>query len=271
VTPETIPLRGPCRLALLLALPALLAAAAGCSARATPSRLETRLADAAKDVVIPLEAENARNPTPNTPLTLAQGREVFQQRCAFCHSSDGHSHNPVGLAMYPPAMDLTSPHVQSWSDAELYWIIENGIRMTGMPGWQGIVSRPDAWKLTRYVHALPNLTPAGRAALDKLVAPPPPPRPPVAAAPTPAQQLAYGRRLLHQEGCLMCHAYQGSGEDMAPDLTDEAARGRSPAWLIGHFKDPSAFSPESDMPAFRHLTRSQLQALVTLLEHSHGK
>ncbi len=250
----------------------LLAAAAGCSAHATPSRLETRLADAAKDVVIPLEAENATNPTPNTPLTLAQGRQVFQQRCAFCHSSDGHSRNPVGLAMYPPAMDLNSPHVQSWSDAELYWIIENGIRMTGMPGWQGIVSSADAWKLTRYVHALPNLSAAGRAALDKLVAPPPPPRPPSAAPPTLAQQIAYGRRLLHQEGCLTCHTYDGEGEangdDMAPDLTAEASQGRTPAWLIGHFKDPSAFSPGTDMPAFHHLTRTQLQALVALLEHA---
>ncbi len=41
----------------------------------------------------------------------------------------------TGLAMYPRASDLGSADVQAWSDAELFWIIQNGIRLTGMPGF----------------------------------------------------------------------------------------------------------------------------------------
>lgn len=246
-------------------------AAAGCSAHAKPSAIETRLANAAKDVVIPFEAEKATNPTPDTDLTLAQGKEVFQSHCALCHSGDGHSQNQLGLAMYPPAMDLTSPHVQSWKDQELYWIVQNGIRLTGMPGWQGIIPDNDTWKVVRYIHALPRLTPAKQTALDALVAPPPPPPPPKAAAPavTLASQIAYGRRLVRQEGCLMCHTLNGEGEDVGPDLSREAARKRTPAWLTGHFKDPGAYTKGSDMPAFDNLTPAQLQALVALLENAH--
>lgn len=243
----------------------------GCSAHSKPSAIETKLANAAKDVVIPLEAESTVNPTPDTPLTLAQGRQIFIAHCALCHSSDGHSQNQLGLAMYPPAMDLTSPHVQSWKDPELYWIIQNGIRLTGMPGWQGIISSDDTWKLSRYIHALPQLTPQRLAQLDALMAPPPPSPPPAAnPAVSLAAQIAYGRRILHQEGCLMCHTFQGQGEDVGPDLSREGTRGRTPAWLTGHFKDPPAYSKGSEMPAFDHLTSSQLNALVALLEYAKG-
>lgn len=244
---------------------------AGCSAHSKPSAIETKLANAAKDVVIPFEAESAANPTPDTALTLAQGRQVFLSHCALCHSSDGHSQNQLGLAMYPPAMDLNSPHVQSWKDQELFWIVQNGIRLTGMPGWQGIISSDDTWKVARYIHALPQMTPQRLAALDALVAPPPPAAPqPAAPAASMAAQLAYGRRILHQEGCLMCHTFQGEGEDVGPDLSPEGSRGRTPAWLLGHFKDPPAYSKGSIMPAFDHLTASQLNALVTLLENAKG-
>jgi mono/diheme cytochrome c family protein len=252
--------------------PLLLVAAlalVGCSAHSKPSTIETKIANAAKDVVIPFEAERANNPTPATDLTLAQGREVFQQHCALCHSTDGHSQNQLGLAMYPPAMDLTSPHVQAWKDQELFWIIQNGIRLTGMPGWQDSISTTDTWKLARYIHALPQLTPTRQVELDRIVAPPPPPTP-AAASPAPAAsltQIAYGRRLVHQEGCLMCHRLGSEGNDIGPNLTKEAKRNRTPQWLIGHFKDPPAFTKGSDMPAFKNLTDTQLAALVALLEH----
>lgn len=259
------------RLGALSAVLFLALAAAACSAHSKPSSIETKLANAAKDVVIPFEAESAANPTPNTDLTLAQGRQVFIAHCAMCHSTDGKSQNQLGLAMYPPAMDLTSPHVQSWKDQELYWIIQNGIRLTGMPGWQGIITPDDTWKVARYIHALPKMTPQKLAQLDALVAPPAPEMPaPAAPAANQEQQIALGRRLIHQEGCLMCHKFNGEGQDVGPDLTREGTRGRTPAWLEGHFKNPPAYSKDSMMPAFDHLSVAQLNALVALLESAKG-
>ena len=54
-------------------------------------------------------------------------------------------------------MDLTSAHVQHWSDAELFWIIQNGVRLTGMPSWKSSISENDTWKLARFIHNLPRL------------------------------------------------------------------------------------------------------------------
>jgi Cytochrome P460/Cytochrome C oxidase, cbb3-type, subunit III len=57
-------------------------------------------------------------------------------------------------------MDLTSPHVQHWSDGELFWIIQNGVRLTGMPSWKSSISENDTWKLARFIHNLPHLATA---------------------------------------------------------------------------------------------------------------
>jgi mono/diheme cytochrome c family protein len=124
----------------------------GCTAGKQPSQEETGLANAAKDVTIPLEAGKMKNPLPETDEVVSQGQEVFLGSCAQCHGADARGDTNVGRNMYPPAMDLSSPHVQHWSDAELFWIIQNGVRLTGMPSWKSSISDNDTWKLARFIH-----------------------------------------------------------------------------------------------------------------------
>jgi mono/diheme cytochrome c family protein len=129
----------------------------GCTAGKQPSKEETTLANAAKDVVIPLKAGNMKNPLPETDEVLSQGQQAFLGSCALCHGADGRGGTSIGSHMDPPAMDLTSAHVQHWSDGELFWIIQNGVRLTGMPSWKSSVSDDDTWKLARFIHNLPRL------------------------------------------------------------------------------------------------------------------
>ena len=129
----------------------------GCAAGKHPSPEETNLANAAKDVTIPLEAGKMKNPVPETDEVVSQGQEVFLGSCAQCHGPDARGDTSIGRNMYPPAMDLSSPHVQHWSDAELFWIIQNGVRLTGMPSWKSSISDNDTWKLARFIHKLPRL------------------------------------------------------------------------------------------------------------------
>jgi mono/diheme cytochrome c family protein len=132
----------------------------GCKAGERPTHEETSLANAAKDVVIPLEAGKMKNPLPETDEVVSQGQEVFLGSCAQCHGADARGDTYVGRNMYPPAMDLSSSHVQHWSDAELFWIIQNGVRLTGMPAWKSSISDNDTWKLARFIHNLPRLNTA---------------------------------------------------------------------------------------------------------------
>ena len=129
---------------------------AGCTADKPPSDEETSLANAAKDVVIPLEAGKMTNPLPDTAEVVSQGQEVFLGSCAQCHGPEARGDANIGRNMYPPAMDLHSAHVQHWSDGELFWIIRNGVRLTGMPSWQSSISENDTWKLARFIHNLPR-------------------------------------------------------------------------------------------------------------------
>jgi mono/diheme cytochrome c family protein len=129
----------------------------GCTANKQASQDESNLANAAKDVAIPLEAGKKQNPLPATDEVVSQGQEVFLGNCAQCHGADGRGDSTLGHSMNPPAMDLSSAHVQHWSDAELFWIVQNGVRLTGMPSWQSSVSADDTWKLARFIHSLPRL------------------------------------------------------------------------------------------------------------------
>ena len=139
----------------------------GCTANKQPSQGESDLANAAKDVAIPLEAGKRHNPLPETAEVVSQGQEVFLGSCAQCHAPDGRADTSLGRSMNPPAMDLSSAHVQHWTDAELFWIIQNGVSLTGMPAWKSSISESDTWKLARFVHNLPQ----GAAASASTAAP----------------------------------------------------------------------------------------------------
>jgi len=251
------------RLTLGLLIVPLAAFMLGCTAHAQPSKTETTLANAAKDLVIPVEAEHKRNPVPDTAQVVEQGRLVFVQSCAICHGTDGRGRTDLGRNMYPPAMDMTSPHVQHWSDAELLWIIQNGVRLTGMPSWQSSLPETDGWKLARFIHSLPRLNAA-------TAAPAAPSQTLLTSEPAKGDLIKYGKTLYKQEGCFMCHQLNGEGGAVGPDLTIEGTRSRTNEWLIGHFKDPSAYVHGSVMPAFSNLTDEQLQGLTAFLQNQKG-
>jgi mono/diheme cytochrome c family protein len=231
----------------------------GCSANRKPSQMEEALANMVKDVAIPIQAENLRNPIEPNEKVISEGRQIFGQGCAFCHGVFGRGDSRVGQSMYPPAMDLTSPHASSWTDAELFWIIQNGIQFTGMPAWKEQIGEEDTWKLIHFVRSLAKSAaePEQQALLMKEAA-------------KPVDPIAYGRLLYRQEGCFMCHQLDGSGGKLGPDLSVEATRNRSDAWLMGHFREPATYTKGSIMPSFKNLTEDQLQALVVFLQSRRG-
>ena len=232
----------------------------GCTAHQQPSRAETALANMAKDVVIPMQATRKDNPLPDTGEVVNQGRQIFLQSCAICHGADGHGETYLGRNMYPPAMDMTSPHVQHWNDAELFWIIQNGVRLTGMPSWESSISATDTWKLACFIHNLPRLDAMSTS-----------PQPQPVSPSAQLEMIKYGKTLYKQEGCFMCHLLNGEGGRVGPDLTTEGDRGRTQEWLVGHFKDPSAYAPGSVMPPFKNLTDEQLKALTAFLQNQKSR
>ena len=75
-----------------------------------------------------------------------------------------------------------------------------------------------------------------------------------------------GKDLYEHQECVACHAVNGQGGKLGPDLSDEAARGRSDEWLRGQIRDPKSHNPNSVMPAFKSLSDRQVNDLVAYLQ-----
>ena len=125
---------------------------------AEPSALEAAVARRLRSFAIPSSAKAERNPFANDLRAWRSANEHFQEHCALCHDSDGKGRAVVWRSLYPRAPDMTLPATQDLSDGELFYIIQNGVRLTGMPGWSSLHSAEDSWRLVSFVRHLPALT-----------------------------------------------------------------------------------------------------------------
>jgi len=154
------------RLLLLLAIPAVVVIAGflwlcstGLNARDTPGAMENRLAVTLQRWAIPRGARELNNPMQATPELLVEARRHFADHCASCHGNDGSGATEMGQKLYPRVPDMRSAQTQNLSDGEIYYIIENGVRFTGMPAWgTGGTSDHDTWHLVLFIRHLPKLT-----------------------------------------------------------------------------------------------------------------
>ena len=130
------------------------------SALPEPGRFETSVANGAKNFLVHHEARNSSLKEP----PIAQGdldnaQNVFGSECATCHGNDGRTPTDMGRGLYPRAPGLGSNEVQHWSDPEMFWIIRNGIRLTGMPAFGKQLTDQETWSLVRYLRTLGPSTP----------------------------------------------------------------------------------------------------------------
>ena len=109
---------------------------------------------------MPSGARQLKSPVVADEKVLLDGRMHWADHCAGCHANDGSGDTPLGRGLYPKPPNMRSPLTQSKSDGELFFIIENGIRLTGMPAWgSGGSHSAESWALVAFIRTLPNLTP----------------------------------------------------------------------------------------------------------------
>ena len=143
----------------------------GFSNRDTPSSIEAFISGRVRRMGIPDTAREARNPLTETPEVLAGAMEHFADHCSICHGNDGAGNTMIGRGLYPKPPDMAQPETQNLSDGELYYIIQNGIRLTGMPAFgdesAGTEDR-ESWALVAFIRHLPQITSDEVAAMKKL-------------------------------------------------------------------------------------------------------
>lgn len=133
----------------------------GFSAHDQPTMVEQMIAGQLRHWAAPSDLRGVRNPVPLTPEILGAARAHFADHCAICHGNDGKGQTEMGQHMYPRAPDMTLQKTQSLTDGEIFSIIENGVRLTGMPGWGNgtAESARGSWTLVHFIRHMPKIAP----------------------------------------------------------------------------------------------------------------
>jgi mono/diheme cytochrome c family protein len=128
------------------------------SALSGPGKLETYAATAALRILVWRRV--SREVIPPAPadrqVSIEEGDKLYGVECADCHGLDGRTPTDAGRWMYPRAADLTSSNVQRYSDRELFWIVKNGIRLSGMPAFAQVETDEHIWNVVEYLRTLPG-------------------------------------------------------------------------------------------------------------------
>jgi mono/diheme cytochrome c family protein len=135
----------------------------GLRGQPTPGALETRIARMARGLAIPGDAKTRTNPLTSDSEALAPGLEHFAKYCSMCHANDGSGeHTAIGNGLFPKPPDLRAAATLYLTDGELFYIIENGVRFTGMPAFGTGQSTPagdkQVWQLVYFIRHLPQIT-----------------------------------------------------------------------------------------------------------------
>jgi mono/diheme cytochrome c family protein len=142
----------------------------GLSTRVEPSAVEELLARTMRRLATPSNVRSMTNPVEPAPEVLEDGLEHFADHCASCHANNGSGDTEMGRSLYPRAPDMRAAQTQELSDGELFSIIENGIRLTGMPAWG--TGTPEGqranWALVHFIRRLPTLTEDEIARMEQL-------------------------------------------------------------------------------------------------------
>ncbi len=145
--------------------------ARGISARDEPSAAEAFIARRLRHFAIPRHARELANPVQFTPEALARAKAHFADHCASCHGNDGRGATLIGRGLYPKPPDMAQAVTQQLTDGELYYIIENGVRFTGMPAFgeeAGDQQATESWELVHFIRHLPSITDDEIAEMKKM-------------------------------------------------------------------------------------------------------
>jgi mono/diheme cytochrome c family protein len=142
----------------------------GIGARNRPTAIETAVSRTARNSMIPTDARSRRSTEPATSENLRSGLEHWADHCASCHGNDGSGDTEMGRSLYPPAPDMRLAATQDLSDGSLFYIIEHGVKLTGMPAWGdgSQESERSSWHLVQFIRRLPSLSEAEIADMEEL-------------------------------------------------------------------------------------------------------
>jgi len=124
----------------------------------------------ASDNAIHYHAKGIIAPSLDSRQMVLAGFRHYREMCVGCHLAPGIASSEIskGLMPAPPKLQEAA---EEWTPAELFWVIKNGIKMTGMPAWGPTHSDKKLWQIVAFVKRLPKMTLAQYQALEAAAGP----------------------------------------------------------------------------------------------------
>jgi mono/diheme cytochrome c family protein len=157
---------------LLGAVAGILVAGGGMptTAHADPPAWERSLATRALRASQMRHAPRVTNPDPTDDQSLIAGMKLYTMNCAVCHGTLDHQASPLEHNFYPPAPQLVLRPIHDY-EWRTFYVVRTGVRYTGMPAWEGVLSPQDLWKVTDFISRVESLPPGAASYLRDLYAP----------------------------------------------------------------------------------------------------
>ena len=116
-----------------------------------------------REASIGYHAKGIVAPAPTGQAQVDNGFRLFQGECAMCHSVRGLGAGVMSVGLNPPAPPLAD--LLDMTDAETFWVVKNGIRFTGMPGWQSSNTDPQLWDIVAFLKSTKDMKEADFVAM----------------------------------------------------------------------------------------------------------
>lgn len=130
-----------------------------------PLPLEQRLAKLALHQATHRPAPPGHPPVTADVATLTAAAQLYHTECAFCHGQPGQPEPNAAKGMFPPPPQLAED-VDDDPQGQIYWRIQNGIRLTGMPAFGATLSQQQIWQLIEFLPRINQLPAPAQAALN---------------------------------------------------------------------------------------------------------
>jgi mono/diheme cytochrome c family protein len=189
-------------------------------------------------------------PDLDQPGQMHRGLALYRQHCVQCHGAPGVAPEPFALGMTPAPANLVYT-AREWPPAEVFWVVKEGIKMTGMPAWKYRMADEDIWAIVSFMRELTRLSPdeyrSRKAERASAVVP---------ATSTP--DAGRGKKAINQYACATCHEIPGivgANAPVGPPLKHIGTRGfiagvlpNTPENMVRWLRHPQAVNSKSAMP-----------------------
>ena len=122
-----------------------------------------------REASITYHAKDIKAPAPTGAHQIENGYRFFKSECAMCHTMPGGLTTIMSEGLNPRAPALAN--LVDMKDAEIFWAVKNGIRFTGMPGWESSRTDQELWDVVAFLRASLTMKTADYEALDRRTSP----------------------------------------------------------------------------------------------------